>query len=1152
MMFWTRRRNRERAEPPEPPRMRFDARPTTEGLVLRLNNDRDEPIPVADWTREDAAGAGVLLRHREDDQARENSDGTALTVRWKAVAAMSPETLRVLRLPEHAPVTLTVGSEHGFSDPAFRIRWRLTRRDRPIAGPIRTGAWLTAGGDDWILPEPTFGILDAIERTNAAEGGDIETRLLAWARVREKLPDEAIDGDRLRKTRFVVASAFEIAPKLNSDGEIDFDPVIGRIEERQGTDDDGRTEYADRSFEAALPAGDQKRFAERFRALPVNRRYSAGQNTFIVLTPQLERALAAVKRVQDDAESARRAFVTNPQPYIRHTLRIDDDGTDEAVLDLVFSDAELSERVKGVGVWTPKVLPWIKQAKDPWLPPDDPNEIGLVVGEDGPPIAVKREDLSELKQRLKAAVAAGQDRVPWTNGRGIPATENAIRAVDTLMNRFPPPRKPDRKPPSDEHEHATDTRPQTVLVIDDNHEELGFRRERRRRVDGITETGPRLESTLLPHQDDCLSWLKASWDAGRWGVVLADDMGLGKTLETLAFLDCRMQYEGTQSGPTGPTLIVAPTGLLKNWRAEHDLHLTGDGLGRVIEAHGAGLRRIRTSTAQARHEMDAEGIPMLDTTALAEADVVLTTYETLRDYQHSFGRIPWRTAVFDEAQKMKNPGTKLTEAALAMNTEFSILMTGTPVENRPSDIWPLLDRAEPGLFGPLKQFSRRFEDPATGETALTELHKILTTPGAEGPAVMMRRLKADHLNGLPHKHVWVHRTMMSRVQADAYRQIVEDKATGEPGAMLRTLQRLKSTSLHPTGYTGTNASEADAYVAESARLTQLVQILDRISTAGEKALVFVEAIEMQEFLMPYLRRRYELAADVLLVNGRVTGDTRKRRVDAFQNRLGFDVMLLSPRAGGVGLTLTAANHVIHLSRWWNPAVEDQCTDRVFRIGQTRPVHVHFPMAVHPEFGEYSFDLKLDALLTSKRSRNAAILAPTKWSSDDVKALFDATTREARRRSSRATANGRNELDALDKPDVDLMEPEQFERWTLEQLRKAGYETRPTPKSHDGGADGIAVWRGPGPRHTLIVQCKHRQPDALCDHEAVDDLIRAMASYDVEEPARGIAVTNARGFTQAARQKAAESDVRLISRQELPTLRRRRSHVGGIVGVPDAH
>ena len=293
---------------------------------------------------------------------------------------------------------------------------------------------------------------------------------------------------------------------------------------------------------------------------------------------------------------------------------------------------------------------------------------------------------------------------------------------------------------------------------------------------------------------------------------------------------------------------------------------------------------------------------------------------------------------------------------------------------------------------------------------------------------------------------------------------------------------------------------------------------------------------MQEFLMPYLRRRYKLAEDVLLVNGRVAGETRKKRVDAFQNRRGFDVMLLSPRAGGVGLTLTAANYVIHLSRWWNPAVEDQCTDRVFRIGQTRPVHVHVPMAVHPEFGEYSFDLKLHSLLEKKRSQNAAILAPTKWSADDIASLFNATTREAREQKSGA-ADYRDDNGAIEDPDVDLMEPEQFERWTLEQLRKAGYHAKPTPKSHDGGADGIAVWQGAGPRHTLIVQCKHRQPDDLCDQDAVEDVIRAIPRYKIEGTAIGLAVTNARGFSEGAKQLAAEKRVNLISREELGTLSR---------------
>ena len=272
-MFWQRRRRR---KPPEGRGMRFSAEPTTDGLVLHLTNEGDEPIPVTDWTNQEAGATGALLRLRDEEQARENTEGKNLTVEWPAVAAMNAETLRSLGLPGHAPVMLTVGSQHGFSDPDFRIRWRLTRRDRQIAVPRRTGAWLTSGAENWILPEPTFGILEAIERANATGSSDIETRLLAWARIREKLPDEAIDGDRLRRTRFVVASAFELVPKLNEKGEIDFDPVIGRIAERQDTDDDLRDEADDLAFEAELPSADQKLFAERFRALPVNRRYSAG------------------------------------------------------------------------------------------------------------------------------------------------------------------------------------------------------------------------------------------------------------------------------------------------------------------------------------------------------------------------------------------------------------------------------------------------------------------------------------------------------------------------------------------------------------------------------------------------------------------------------------------------------------------------------------------------------------------------------------------------------------------------------------------------------------------------------------------------------------------------------------------------------------
>lgn len=187
-------------------------------------------------------------------------------------------------------------------------------------------------------------------------------------------------------------------------------------------------------------------------------------------------------------------------------------------------------------------------------------------------------------------------------------------------------------------------------------------------------------------------------------------------------------------------------------------------------------------------------------------------------------------------------------------------------------------------------------------------------------------------------------------------------------------------------------STTDEFIATSARLTALLQTLDSIHASGEKALIFLENLELQGLLAPYLQQRYQLAQLPKRINGSVAGHRRKSYVDAFQQQTtdGFDVMLLSPRAGGVGLTLTAANHVIHLSRWWNPAVEDQCTDRVFRIGQNRPVQVYYPLAIHRDFEEHSFDLNLHRLLERKRNLNQDLLAPTITQDNDIRELFQQT------------------------------------------------------------------------------------------------------------------------------------------------------------------
>ncbi len=640
-------------------------------------------------------------------------------------------------------------------------------------------------------------------------------------------------------------------------------------------------------------------------------------------------------------------------------------------------------------------------------------------------------------------------------------------------------------------------------------------------------------------------------------------MGLGKTLEALAFLACVQRHTRASDAPRRPMLVVAPTGLLKNWKDEHDRHLSAPGLGRVVEAHGAMLRRLRDPNVRSgpggepalghrlsdlRDDEPPDGtqpgrdaarlLSVLDIKKLENADWVLTTYEALRDYQFSFGRIAWSVGVFDEAQKIKNPSARLTDAALAMNVDFAVLMTGTPVENRPADVWSLLDRVDPGRFGPLKAFSRTYEGDANQEQSLAALHRKLTQPDAPAsrtedgiapqrpaPALMLRRLKADHIDDLPCKYVHRCAEEMPPAQAEAYAAVVEGERGGN---MLQVLHRLRSLSLHPFV---PGDADIDGYVRASARLSETFRILERVAANNEKALIFVEAREMQGFLISALRLRFALAEDVLVINGAVSGRTRKARVDSFQNRPGFDAMVLSPRAGGIGLTLTAANHVIHLSRWWNPAVEDQCTDRAFRIGQRRPVHIYLPIARHPYFGDYSFDVKLDALMERKRDMNRRVLAPTGATSADVEDLFRSTIQQAR-----AGAADRNAAD--DAIGVDLLEPVAFEAWVLGQLQAAGYETRRTPHSRDRGADGLAVADAARVRHTLVVQCKHTQPDAMCGRAAVEEVLRSIPAYQgaIRGDPRPMVVTNAAGFTRDAERLAHQAGVRLVHRGGLAGLR----------------
>lgn len=503
---------------------------------------------------------------------------------------------------------------------------------------------------------------------------------------------------------------------------------------------------------------------------------------------------------------------------------------------------------------------------------------------------------------------------------------------------------------------------------------------------------------------------------------------------------------------------------------------------------------------------------------IQQADWVLTTYETLRDYHLSFAAIPFSCAVFDEIQKVKSPTSLLTRSAKTLNADFTVGLTGTPIENQLSDLWCIMDIINPGSLASLKDFTAKYS-PDDVE-ALDALRAKLLDENQNGPPLVFRRLKTDHLDGLPEKKVHVRKRPMSEIQAKVYSDAVARAKQPDAGPMLETLHRLRGISLHPIWPPAGEISDPASFIAQSARLSETFSILDEIAARREKALIFLESLDLQEHLALMIKSRYGLKRCPMRINGEVAGDKRQKLVDEFQTTRGlFDVMILSPRAGGVGLTLTTANHVIHLSRWWNPAVEDQCTDRIYRIGQDQSVHVYYPMAVHPQFAGSSFDELLDALLQRKRGLSSRMLIPPVNLKQDQNWFADNLGCKAA-----DNAAGRHDLD-----DLDTMEPTTFERWVLSRCVPLGWEASRTPKSYDAGADGLLVHRTTGAE--VIIQCKHKQRDnAVCNAEAVDDLLRARSKYAIN--ARLFAITNAKSFSRSAQEQAAKYDVILVDRREL--------------------
>ncbi len=421
--------------------------------------------------------------------------------------------------------------------------------------------------------------------------------------------------------------------------------------------------------------------------------------------------------------------------------------------------------------------------------------------------------------------------------------------------------------------------------------------------------------TLRPYQQRGYSWLAF---LRRWGLgaCLADDMGLGKTVQTLAAIQQDRREEVRE-----PTLLVCPTSVINNWRKEA-ARFTPD-LPLMVH-HGPGRRR------------DAEFVEVAHQHA-----IVVASYGVLARDVGFMAEVPWRGIVLDEAQNIKNPATRQARAARSLGAEYRVALTGTPVENHVGDLWSVMQFLNPGLLGTEGQFKRNYFVPIQAERDEGAAQRLQR---ATGPFIL-RRLKTDRtiISDLPEKMETREFCPLTREQATLYEAVLQEaeQALAETegierrGAILGTLTKLKQVCNHPRQLLGDNS----AIAGRSGKLARLQDMLEEIIAVGDRALIFSQFAEMGAILQRHIQDTF--GKEALFLHGGVSRRQRDRMVERFQDaKNGPPVFILSLRAGGTGLNLTAANHVFHYDRWWNPAVENQATDRAFRIGQTSDVQVH--------------------------------------------------------------------------------------------------------------------------------------------------------------------------------------------------------------------
>ncbi|MBP2028763.1 hypothetical protein J2Z35_002593 [Acetoanaerobium pronyense] len=556
------------------------------------------------------------------------------------------------------------------------------------------------------------------------------------------------------------------------------------------------------------------------------------------------------------------------------------------------------------------------------------------------------------------------------------------------------------------------------------------------------------------------------------GFLLCDDMGLGKTIQLLTFLGWLKE-----KNELSPSLVVAPKSLLNNWDNEN-----GDGeIQKFFKRDSFKTMKISSKIKDS------------DIEKIKNSDIIFITYDSLRINNIMMGTIKWNVMICDEAQKIKNPQTLVTVATKAQNALFKIVCSATPIENSLIDLWNLVDYSKPGLLGSMKEFKTQYMKRIV-DNNMDNLENINIELQNKISDFYIRREKEILPKSLPKKIIKIYKTRANQNELEAISQIVHTESN-----QLTLIQKLLTASNHVDLLSDNNALEDDVetIVNRSSKLKVLKEIMNEIKILDEKTIIFTRSIKLQHMLYRCIDSWYGIKPRI--VNGKIDSlDKRTKLIDEFRRDNGFSAIILSPDVAGFGITLTEANHVIHFSRLWNPAKEDQATDRAYRIGQTKDVTVHYPILSFEEDNVYKYDdffeyvennMEINDGKLSPEEKLNILMARKK---NMLLKFFLAVGNTDINHNEFFTfeKNEKNEKTPLSISDIqsNIIDAFEFETLISILLEREGYKTFLTSQSNDNGVDVVCFKNN----ELTLVQCK--KVKKLKAIEVIKDLLYAKENY----------------------------------------------------------